>query len=190
METIEVRTDLHVEPEAAFEFLVDFTRYGAFSPYVTETEVVSSGPSVAGEPRGRGTTYDIGFGWWRLSYRVRTEVTEVDTPKRIAWRVVSDLDASGRWELEPTSDGRTSVSLFVHYDTDAGVPEGLDLPALLSFDWVLDRVVPLLENEGRRVIERVVAAVEGTSRPVDVVVEKHMGPSERWAGSPDAASIR
>jgi len=62
------------------------------------------------------------------------------------------------------------VSLVVTYDPDSasGV---VDLPALVSLDWVADRAVGVVEKEGRRVVERVVADIEGERRPVELTVE-------------------
>ncbi|MFW6385280.1 MAG: SRPBCC family protein [Halodesulfurarchaeum sp.] len=182
METIEVRTEVRVEPRTAFEFLLDFTNYADFSPYVRDVTIETPGKSIAGVSRGIGTIYDVTFGWWRLSYRIQTEVTDVRPPERIGWRVASDLDARGRWEVEPvqSEDGdATTVRFVVTYDSGGSEPNDFDRPSFISFDWIVDAVIPIIEKEGRRVVDRVVTALEGESRPVDLVVEKRSGPIDR-----------
>ncbi|MFB6132761.1 MAG: SRPBCC family protein [Halanaeroarchaeum sp.] len=164
METIEVRTEVRVPPEEAYAFVKDFPGYTRYSKYIREVSAEGDG--------GPGTTYTIQFGWWKLGYRAETRVTETVPPERVSWEVRSDIDAHGRWQVEPI-DGETErsrVSLVVSYDPDSAGPELVDLPALLSIDWVVDRVVDLIEEEGRRVVSRVVADLEGETRPVDLTV--------------------
>ncbi|MFB6266909.1 MAG: SRPBCC family protein [Halodesulfurarchaeum sp.] len=164
METIEVRTEVRVPPAEAYAFVRDFPGYTRYSKYIREVSAEGDG--------GPGTIYAIQFGWWKLGYRAETRVTETVPPERVCWEVQSDIDAHGRWQVEPV-DGETErsrVSLVVSYDPDSAGPELVDLPALLSIDWVVDRVVDLIEEEGRRVVSRVVADLEGETRPVELTV--------------------
>lgn len=164
METIEVSTTVHVPPAEAYAFLRDFEGYTAFSKYIRRVESHGEG--------GEGTEYEIRFGWWRLSIGVRTAVTNEEPPDRIEWRVLSDIDAHGRWVIAEGSEDPDSstVTLVVTYDPDSAERIGLDLPALVSLDWVVDRVVGLIEEEGKRVVERVVTRLEGEPRRVTLHV--------------------
>jgi len=44
----------------------------------------------------------------------------------------------------------------------------LNLPALVSFGWVLEKAIPLIRNEAERVIQRAVVDLEGSKRAVSV----------------------
>lgn len=167
METIEVRTTIQVSPERAFDFLVDFEGYSDYSKYLEE--VTADGAA------GEGTEYEITFGWWRLSYTIRTAVTQTSHPDLIEWAVLSDIEAHGRWEIQSqhSNPGSTLVRFIVSYDPESAKGAGIDIPAFVSLDWVIDRVIGLIEAEGRRVVERVVADLEGTRRTVDLTVEHH-----------------
>lgn len=172
METIEVSTTVHVPPAEAYAFLRDFEGYSAFSKYITEIESRGQG--------GEGTEYVIRFGWWRLSIGIRTMVTEEVPPERIDWRVVSEIDAHGSWTVTENEDdpGSSDVSLTVTYDPDSAERIGLDIPALVSLDWVIDRVIGLIEEEGKRVVERVVRRLEGEPRRVTLRVTHRSGETE------------
>ncbi|MFB6113067.1 MAG: SRPBCC family protein [Halodesulfurarchaeum sp.] len=187
MDGIEVRTHVDVEPETAFEFLLDFTGYAEFSHYVNTVTVVEDGDEsrTPTNPGGEGTVYEIEFGWWRFSYRVRTAVTTVDPPETIEWRVVSDLDAHGRWKVEDRDSGPgVTVRFLAQYNPDSVSRGTFDLPAFLSLSGLIDRVIPLIESEGRRIVERVVTELEGEPRSVVLVVEElEDHPMERQAGS-------
>ena len=164
METIEVSTTVQVPPSEAYAFLRDFEGYTDYSKYIKAVTTDGAG--------GEGTEYEIRFGWWKLSYGVRTAVVTDSPPDEIEWRVLTDIDAHGRWEIQAddASEDASVVSLIVTYDPDSAKRAGIDIPALVSLDWVVDRVVGLIEEEGRRVVERVVADLEGDPRRVDLQV--------------------
>jgi uncharacterized membrane protein len=161
VDTIEVSTDVRVPPEEAYAFLLDFRGYARYSEHIASVRQHGDGSP--------GTEYDIEFSWWRLSHTVRSRVTGAEQPHEIRWEVVDGLRAEGRWEVGETESG-SRVTLVVTYDPDSasGV---VDLPALVSLDWVVDRVVGVVEKEGERTVERVVADLEGELRPVELVVE-------------------
>lgn len=164
MDTIEVSTTVERSPEAVFSFLRDFTGYADYSKHLRDVAVDGDG--------GVGTFYRLRFGWWRLTYDAVTRVTGVDEPSVLEWEVVRDLEANGRWQVDPL-DGRdrSGVRFVVTYDP-ASVSAGmLDVPRLVSLDWVVSKAVGLIEAEGRRVVERVVADLEGERRSVDLTVE-------------------
>ncbi len=164
METIEVSTTVRVPPERAYAFLRDFEGYSQYSKYI---KAIS-----ADGPGGEGTEYEIRFGWWKLSYGVRTLVAETNPPERIEWQVLTDIDAHGRWEVEPVAEDEAAseVSLIVTYDPDSAEQASLNIPAFVSLDWVVQKVIGLIEEEGKRVVRRVVADLEGESRPIELHV--------------------
>lgn len=182
MQRLEVATDVYADPETVYDFLCSFTQYAHYSEYLAGVTRDGDG--------GPGTAYDLRFSWWRLSYTARSEVTDVDPPERIDWRLVDDLAARGAWIVEPPDDGvdtaaaadggagtdagpgapATRVRLVVAYDPTSADADALGLPRLLSVDALVDRVAPLAREEAERVVERIVADLEGEPRPVDLEV--------------------
>lgn len=184
MKRLVVSTDVRLPPEQVYDFLLDFPRYADYSKHLRGVDQRGDG--------GPGTEYGLHFQWWKLNYTARSRVTEVDPPERIDWTVIRDIEADGRWEVErvepPATDGGdgneggnrsgdegeaetvSRVSLVVEYDPGS-IDSGLfDLPPLVGTDWVVDRVVGLIKEEGERVVERIVADLEGAPRPVDLDV--------------------
>jgi hypothetical protein len=168
--TLEVSTDVRVAPTDAFEFLLDFPGYARYSEHLDS--VTQHGPG------GAGTEYDLRFSWWKLSHTVRSQVTGVDPPGEIRWELEGDLDASGQWLVEPTDDADgdgtagSTVTFAVTYDPGSAHAGVLDLPAFVSADWVVDKLVGLVVKEGERVVERVVADLEGEPRDVELTVDQ------------------
>jgi len=173
VDSIEVSTLVYLPPEDVYDFLIDFPGYVSYSKYLERVREHGDG--------GPGTEYDLRFAWWKLSYTVRSRVVDVDPPRRIDWRVVEDIDARGRWTVEhvPEEAGDRAdacrVRLHVDYRPDSVDRGALDLPTLVSLDWLVDRVKPLVEEEAERVVRRIVADLEGSERPVDL--EVHTTPS-------------
>lgn len=166
MDAVEVTTVVYLPPEEVYECLVDFPRYARYSEHLKEVRQHGDGAP--------GTEYDLVFSWWKLSYTVRSRVTDVDPPGRIDWRVVEDVDAAGCWLVEEVPDeapeGRETasrVTFRVEYRADSADPD-LDLPPFVSLSWVVEKVQPKIEAEARRVVERVVADFEGERREVDL----------------------
>jgi hypothetical protein len=96
VDSVEVSTVVYVPPEEAYEFLVDFEGYASYSKHLERVERHGEG--------GPGTEYDIHLQWWKLNYVVRSEVTDLDPPERVEWRIVKDLDAHGSWVVEPAPE--------------------------------------------------------------------------------------
>jgi hypothetical protein len=177
VDRIHVSTVVCLPPEEVYEFLVDFPRYARYSKYLTE--VVAEGD---GSP---GTRYRLRFAWWKLSYTAHTEVTDVDPPARLDWRVTEDIDARGNWRVDPLdsvppglpadADTACRVHLDVAFDADSVGSGMLDLPRFVSLDWVVRKVKPVLVEEAERVVERIVADLEGRRREVDLVVHEVPG---------------
>jgi ribosome-associated toxin RatA of RatAB toxin-antitoxin module len=174
VDEIVVTTVVYLPPDEVYAFLEDFPRYARYSEYLKDVNQRGDG--------GPGTRYDLRFSWWKLTYTVRSEVTEVDPPWRIDWRIVKDLHAHGHWGVaelddlpaDAPADAETAcrVTLHVEFDPQTARNGTLDLPRFVSFDFVVEKLKPVLVREATRVVERVVADIEGRQRDVDLVVEQ------------------
>lgn len=173
MDRVEVSTVLYVSQAEVYEFLIEFPRYAKYSKYLREVR-----PHGDGSP---GTRYDLVFAWWKLTYTARSEVTDVDPPNRIDWRLVKDIDAEGYWQVEPVPDEApdgtehaTRVRCVVEFDPDSVDSRLVDLPALVSVNWLLGKVIPKIKAEAERVVQRIATDLEGTQR--DVTLQIHETP--------------
>jgi hypothetical protein len=157
------RTDVHVAPDVAYEFLLDFEGYAKYSEHLASVERDGDG--------GPGTEYAITATWWRLSHTVRSAVTDVDPPSRIDWRLVDEVDAAGRWHVDDVGRPdapRSRVTLALAYDP--ATLSSVDLPLVPSLDWLADKLAPVVRREATAVVERIVADLEGEPRPIDLDV--------------------
>ncbi|WP_092699461.1 SRPBCC family protein [Halovenus aranensis] len=171
MQRLEISTDVYLPPADVYEFLLNFPRYARYSEYLDRVEQYGDG--------GPGTEYDLVFSWWKLSYTARSEVTDVDEPRRIDWRTVKDIEANGYWRVEPAPDRApegveraSEVFFVVELDTESARGSAISIPSFISFDSVLDRVIPKIQAEGRRVVERVVADLEGQQRDIELRIHE------------------
>lgn len=165
MEELVVETDVRVPPEEAFAFLRDFPGYVRYSQYLDGIEQYGDG-----DP---GTRYHLNLSWWRVSYTAVTEVTDIDPPERIHWRVLRAVDAHGFWDVTPIDDGDAShVQLHIRFDADSADASVLNLPRLVSLSWVIEKLRPLVREEATSTVERIVADLEGEPRPVDLTVRR------------------
>jgi uncharacterized membrane protein len=170
-----VSTVVYLPVEETYDFLVDFPRYAKYSEHLSDI-VRRRGDG------GAGTRYALRFSWWKLTYTVESEVTEVDPPERIEWQVVKNLDAAGRWRIEaldelpddapPDAEAASRVSMEVAYDPDSANESRISLPRFASLGWVIDRIKPAITNEAEKVVERVVTDLEGEPRSVALTVER------------------
>jgi hypothetical protein len=175
VDELAVRTEVYADPDTVYEFLVDFPQYARYSEYLREVRTVEG-------DGGPGTRYALTFAWWKLTYTARSRVTGVDPPRRIDWEITKDIDAGGCWRVTPTGDGddgsvgdeaddpACEVALEVAFDPSSASPDALDLPRLVSFDWVLKKAIPLIRTEAERVVERAVRDLEGSTRDVNLDV--------------------
>ena len=161
MEEVVVRTDIYAPPDEVFAFLRSFTNYAEYSEYLTDVSAFGDG--------GPGTQYELTASWWRINYRARTEVTAIDPPERIAWRVVDVIDADGIWQLEPIENG-TRVTLRIAFDASTADRGAVRLPRFVSIGWVIDRVSPLVHREAEAIVKRIVTDLEGAPRDVDLEI--------------------
>ncbi|WP_435345551.1 type II toxin-antitoxin system RatA family toxin [Haloarchaeobius sp. HRN-SO-5] len=169
MERVEVTTVIYATPETIFEFLVDFPRYARYSEYLKRVRQHGDG-----EP---GTQYELTFAWWKLTYTARSEVTAIDPPHSIDWKVVKDIDATGRWLVEEAPDAApegesvaSRVRFLVEYDPGSARAGDIKIPRFVSLPWVIEKVKPRVRSEAKRIVERVVADIEGRRRDVDVEI--------------------
>lgn len=169
MDSIEVSTVVYLPPEEVYEFLLDFPRYAEYSQHLREVRRRGDG--------GPGTNYHITFAWWRLSYTAVSRVTSVDPPNHIDWTLVEDIDAQGYWQIDADPDAASGdadhasrVRLFVEFEPESADERLLDLPKFVSLDWLLDRVKPKVRREAERIVERIVADLEGEPREVALTI--------------------
>lgn len=173
MERLSVDTVVYCPAEAVYEFLLDFPGYANYSEYLDSVAELDGG--------GENARYALRFSWWKLSYTARSEVTETVRPERIEWRVLGKFDAQGRWLIDPLEDlpvdapdwaeDATRITFEVEYDADTAHSGMVDLPAFVSLDYVIRKAKPLVKKEAQRVVERAVADLEGSRRPVDITLE-------------------
>ena len=167
VDEIEASTVVYASPEELYDFLVDFPGYARYSEYLDRVRQDGDGTV--------GTRYALQFSWWKLSYTARSEVTGVDPPERIDWRIVKDIDAEGYWGITPTDppdgvDAATEVVLHIEYDASSASASAVDLPKLVSMGWVIEKVKPLVRKEATRIVRRVVDDIEGEPRDADVEI--------------------
>ncbi|WP_331232584.1 type II toxin-antitoxin system RatA family toxin [Natronorarus salvus] len=170
MDEVEVSTVIRLPPEEVYEFIVDFPRYARYSKHLTDVRQHGDGTP--------GTRYDLRFAWWKLSYTAHSEVTETEPPHRLDWKLVKDLNAHGYWAIEPApeeapADGEASrLSLRVDFDPETANSDTLGLPRFVSMGWVIDKAKPLIVEEAQRVVERIVADLEGERRDVELTIHR------------------
>lgn len=182
MNRVEVSTVVYLPAEEVYEFLLDFRGYAGYSKYLRSVRQFGDG--------GVGTEYELDFAWWKLGYTARSKVIDVDPPERIEWELTKDIDATGRWVVEPAGgdpnstaestedehpgsevDPETEVTLLVEYAPGSADDSVVDLPRFVSLGWVIEKVKPKIRAEAERIIRRVVADLEGEPREVELRIE-------------------
>lgn len=168
MDTVDVSTVVYLPPAEIYEFLLDFPRYADYSRHLEEVHRY-------GDDGIQGTRYDITFAWWKLSYTAASRVTDIEPPNRIDWRLVRDIDARGSWQIAPEPESApepdmpaSRVRLYIEFTPESANLGGIDLPAFVSLDWLVDRVKPKVRAEAEHIVERIVADLEGRPREVDL----------------------
>jgi len=172
-EAIAVSTVVYLPAEEVYEFLLDFPGYARYSEHLEQVRQFGDGSP--------GTRYELRFAWWKLTYTTRSEVTAVEEPERIDFRILKDIDATGHWAVEPIdlppdappdAEVASRVHFRVDYDPTSVSAGSIDLPRFVSLDWVIDRVKPIVVREAERIVERVVADLEGSRREVHLDVDR------------------
>jgi uncharacterized membrane protein len=168
VERLAVTTVVYTDPKSVYAFLLDFPGYAEYSEHLASVRQRGDG--------GPGTAYALEFTWWKLSYTAHSEVTAVDPPERIDWAITKDIDATGHWRVEPVDPpageaAATRVEFQVTYDPSSTRVGNIDLPRFVSLSWVIEKVKPKIRTEAERIVERVVADLEGEARDVELTVE-------------------
>jgi len=179
VQRLEISTDVYLPREDIYEFLVDFPQYARYSTHLERVDQHGDGKP--------GTEYDLVFSWWKLSYTARSRVTDVDPPARIDWRIIKDISARGHWRIETpdrtaddpdetTDESETTpvseVYFVVEFEASSADSGAVDVPRFVSFDAVLDRVIPKIQAEATAIVERIVADLEGEPREVELRVHE------------------
>ena len=171
MDRILLSTLAHRSPEEVFRYVRSFTDYPRYSEHLKEVRVDGDG--------GVGSVYDLQLAWWKLSYTARSEVTGIDEPESLEWRLVNDLDARGQWRVEPEPESapegvETASRIYFEavYDPHSADEDAISLPRFVSLDWVVNKVEPKLLSEAEEVVQRLVADIEGQRRDVELTVHE------------------
>jgi len=102
----------------------------------------------------------------------------VAPPTRIDWQLVKDVDAHGSWVIdpsEPVPEGESDacrVRFLVEFAPESADRRVLDLPRLIPFEVIVDRVVAEVRREAERVVRRLVADLEGEPREVTLDIHE------------------
>lgn len=173
MDELVVRTEVYAPQREVYDLLEDLERFDQYSEHLGRVRRFDG-------DGGAGTRYALEFAWWKLTYTAHSEVTDVDPPDRIDWRITKDIDAHGQWRVESKDGDGTGgedgdetaceVVFEVNFDPGSADSGALDLPLMVSFDWVLSKAIPLFQTEAERIVERAVADLEGRERDVDLDV--------------------
>ncbi len=188
-------TEVYADPEDVYAFLLDFPRYADYSEYLREVRTLEG----EGGPNTRYALTFAWWKITYTAHsrvtgveppeRIDWEITK-DIDAGGCWRV-TPAEADG----DPTADGDTDpadpagpadstdptdptdptdhpceVALEVEFDPGSASSDTLDLPTLVSFDWVLKKAIPLIRGEAERVVERAVRDLEDSTRDVDLDV--------------------
>lgn len=172
MEELVVTTVVYADQEEVYDFLRDFPGYASYSEHLRRVRQAGDG--------GEGTRYALEFAWWKLTYTAESKVTALEPPGRIDWQLVGDFEARGSWSVESMAeipsdapddaDSASEVTFEVRYEPSSVHGGMVDLPRLVSLDWVIEKARPLVEREAERVVERAVADLEGRERAVQLTV--------------------
>lgn len=173
MERLTVETVVYQPAAVVYDFLLDFPGYADYSEYLETVEAL--------EPaEGEQARYALRFAWWKLQYTARSAVTETVPNERIEWTVLGEFEAGGRWAVEERdelpedapswAETATTIRFEVSWNPDSVSSGMVDLPRLVSLDWVIKKVEPIVEKEAKRIVSRAAADLEGRRREVDLTV--------------------
>lgn len=167
MERIRLSTVVYAPPETVFPYLQDFTTYPRYAKHLSHVDIDGDG--------GVGTHYGLHLAWWKLTYTARSRVTGLTPPHSLEWELTKDIDAHGEWRIESASDGdrpASRVYFEAAYDPHSASEDVVSLPRFVSMGWVIRKLRPRLMDEARRVLERLVADIEGQRREVELTVHE------------------
>ena len=171
MNRILLSTVVHRAPEEVFPYVVSFCDYPRYTEHLESV--------TKHETDREETVYDLRLAWWKLTYTARSAVIAVEEPRSLEWELIKDINARGEWrvESEPESApaGVETVSRIYFeavYDPHSADRGAISLPRFVSLDWVIAKVEPRLLREAERVVERLVADIEGEARDVELTVHE------------------
>ncbi|THE62980.1 SRPBCC family protein [Salinadaptatus halalkaliphilus] len=171
MDRILLSTVAYRSPEEVFPYVRSFTDYPRYATHLKDVRVDGDG--------GVGSVYDLQLAWWKLSYTARSRVVDISAPDSLEWQLVNDLDARGEWRVEPEPDAappdwETASRIYFEavYDPHSADADAISLPRFVSIDRIVDKVRPRLLEEAERVVERLVADIEGDHRSVNLRVHE------------------
>ncbi|QLG50702.1 SRPBCC family protein [Natrinema halophilum] len=171
MDRILLSTLAHRSPEEVFPYVRSFADYPRYTDHLRDVRVNGDGTV--------GSVYDLELAWWKLSYTARSKVIEVSAPESLEWQLVTDIDARGEWRVKPepesappTEETASRIYFEAVYDPHSADKNAVSLPRFVSLDWVVQKVEPKLLSEAERVVERLVADIEGRRRDVELTVHE------------------
>ena len=174
METVEASTLVYLSPEEIYEYLVDLRQFEDYSKYITDISREGDEPL---------SEYEITVSWWKIGYTARVEITDVEPPNRIDWKLVKSIDANGYIEIEhvpeEAPEGRPDACRVVfhgEFDPDTVTAESLDLPRVVPVSMLVNKVAPKAEPGARVIIGRIVSNMEGEKRSIDLTVHESPDP--------------
>jgi uncharacterized protein YndB with AHSA1/START domain len=122
--------ELDHPPERVWEFLTSASNDASWrAPWVVSVRVLTEGPFRI------GTRYETVYRFFGRIQRVIVETTELEAPRRMAWRQVDDptvVSNVGSYDLEPLAGDRTRFTVIGTF-TSRGWRRLLDAP----FAWYL-----------------------------------------------------
>jgi len=158
-------------PAEIFPTVRSFTDYPRYADHLESVRRHGDG--------GVGTCYDLTFSWWKLRYTARSRVTAIEEPTALSWQLTKDVDARGEWRIEAEPEAapagvETASRIYFEavYDPYSANRGAISIPRFVSLEWVIERIKPRLLEEAERVVQRLVADIEGERRDVELVVHK------------------
>lgn len=110
-------------PEKVFAFSNDLPSLGSLIPDVTHVEMVDASTAV--------WTLTAKIGFVKRTIKMRTTITEMESPKHASFRGDSDeMDMTGSVDLSPLADGGTAVACVL--DAHGKGPLGKIIDGLLA----------------------------------------------------------
>lgn len=175
METVEASTLVYLSPEEIYENLADLRQFEDYSKYVTD---------ISREGDDQLSEYEITVSLWKIGYTARMEITDVEPPSRIDWKLVKSIDAHGYFEIEhvpeEAPEGKPDacrVTCHGEFDPDTVTAEALDLPKLIPVSKIIDKFGSKVEPAARIIIGRIISDMEGEERSVELTVHERPNPN-------------
>ena len=171
MNRILLSTVAHRAPKEVFPYVVSFCDYPRYTEHLESV--------TKRETDGKKAVYDLRLAWWKLTYTARSAVIAVEEPRSLEWELIKDINARGEWRVEPEPESAppgvgTASRIYFEavYDPHSADRDAISIPRFVSLDWVIAKVEPRLLREAERVVQRLVADIEGEPRDVELTVHE------------------